>query len=135
MQPTILIIDDSEDDALITKMALLKTGRDIRTEVALSGESGLALIREQQLKPKLILLDLKMHGMNGIEFLRILRDDKDLSNIPVAIVTNSDLKSDEHACVTMGADRFLHKSLNLDQFKNDLACILESFLDAKTPHQ
>jgi CheY-like chemotaxis protein len=134
MQPTILIIDDSEDDARITKMVLLKSGRDIRTEVALSGVTGLARIREGQVKPKLILLDLKMHGMNGTEVLRRIRDDKELSRIPVVIVTNSDLKSDEHACVTMGADRFLHKSANLDQFTKDLECILECCLDTKTFH-
>lgn len=133
MQPTILIIDDNDDDAILTKLALEKTGRDFRTEVALSGEAGLALIRGESTQPKLILLDLKMPGMNGIEVLCKIREDKSLGNIPVVIVTHSNLVSDEQASVAAGANSFLHKAADLDQFKKDIECLLDRWLDTSAP--
>jgi len=134
MQPVILIIDDSEDDVLLTKLALSKTGRNFRTEVALSGEAGLALIRGGKTPPKLILLDLKMPRMDGIEVLRKIREDESLSSIPVVIVTHSDLVSDEQASDKAGADSFLRKATDLDQFKKDIERILDRWLGTNTPH-
>jgi len=135
MQPTILIIDDNEDDTLITKVALSKTGRDFRMEVALSGEAGLALVRREKTPPKLILLDLKMPRMDGIEVLRKIRDDESLSSIPVVMVTNSNLESDEQEAVKAGADIFLHKATDLDQFKKDIERILDCWIDTNPLHR
>jgi len=134
MQPTILIIDDNEDDVLLTKLILLKTGRDFKTEVALSGEAGLALIRGGKTPPKLILLDLKMPQMDGIEVLCKIREDENLSSIPVVIVTHSDLISDEQASANAGADSFLHKKTDLDQFKEDIERVLDRWLDTNALH-
>ncbi len=135
LQPTILIIDDNEDDVLLTKLVLAKTGRDFRLEVALSGDAGLALLRCRISKPKLILLDLKMPGMDGIEVLSKIRDDGNSRRIPVVIVTHSDLESDKQAAVKAGADSYVHKSTDLDQFKSDIDLVLEYWLDTNAPHQ
>jgi len=133
MQPTILIIDDNEDDVLLTKLILSKTGRDLRTEVALSGEAGLAVIRGGKTSLKLVLLDLKMPRMDGIEVLRKIREDESLSSIPVVIVTHSDLLSDEQASIKAGADSFLHKSTDLDQFKKDIEHLLDRWMGTNAP--
>lgn len=135
MQPTILIINDNEDDVLLTKEALSKTGRDFKTEVAMSGETGLALIREEKTLPKLILLDLKMPGMDGIEVLRKIRNDESLSSIPVVIVTNSDLESDKQTSVKAGADSFLHKATDFNHFKKDIERVLDRWLGTDAPQQ
>jgi CheY-like chemotaxis protein len=134
MQPTILIIDDNEDDVLLMKLVLSKNGRDLRTEFALSGEAGLALIRGGKMLPELILLDLKMPGMDGIEVLRKIREDMTLSHIPVVIVTHSDMESDQQASIKAGADSFLHKASDLDHFKEDIEHILNRWLGANVPH-
>ncbi len=134
MQPTILIIDDSENDVLLTKAALAKTGRSFRTEVASSGEAGLSLIRGGKTPPKLILLDLKMPGMDGIEVLRKIRGDETLSGIPVVIVTNSILESDEQAAFKAGANGFLHKATDLGQLKKNFESLLDRWLGMNTPH-
>ncbi len=135
MQPTILIIDDSEDDVLLTKSVLTRTGRDLMMEVVSCGEDGLALIREKKTPPKLILLDLKMPQMDGIEVLRKIRDDKILHGIRVVIVTNSSLESDQQAAFKAGADSFLQKATDLNQFKKDIECILDRWLGTNVPHQ
>jgi len=134
MQSTVVIIDDSEDDVLLTKFVLSKTGRDIRTEVALTGEAGISLLLERETSPKLILLDLKMPRMDGIEVLRKIRNDERLRTIPVVIVTNSKLESDEQAAVKAGADSFFHKSTDVGQFKKDIERILEYWLDTNRSH-
>ncbi len=67
MSRTVLIIDDNENDILITKRVLSKMGRDIKVEAALNGEAGLELLQGGHPLPTLILLDLKMPGMDGIE--------------------------------------------------------------------
>lgn len=125
MKKTILIIDDSEDDILLTKMVLAKTGRDIRPESALSGEAGLAMLRDGRPLPALILLDMKMTGMDGLDVLRTIRGDPDLSHIPVMMVTHSELESDRAASSAAGANGFFHKSIDMDEFRKDMERILE----------
>jgi CheY-like chemotaxis protein len=134
MQPTILIVDDSEDDVLLTKLVLARTGRDFRMEVVSSGEDGLALIRGEKTPPKLILLDLKMHGMDGIEVLRKIREDEVPRSIPVVIVTNSSLESDQQAAFKAGADSFLQKATDLNQFKKDIESVLDRWLGTNLPY-
>jgi CheY-like chemotaxis protein len=135
MEPKILIIDDSEDNVLLTEMALSKLGRKVRIESALSGEAGLAALRGGSMLPAAVLLDIKMPGMEGHDVLRAIRADEHLCRIPVVVVTNSDLESDEQAAVKEGADGFLHKATNLDQFKNDIENILDCWLNTKMPHR
>jgi CheY-like chemotaxis protein len=128
MNKTILIIDDSEDDILLTKMVLAKTGCDIRTESALSGEAGLAMLRDGRPLPVLIFLDIKMTGMDGLEVLRRIRADADVRHIPVMMVTHSELESDRAASSAAGANGFFHKSIDMDEFRKDMERILERYV-------
>jgi CheY-like chemotaxis protein len=128
MKKTIFIIDDNEDDILLTKMVLAKTGRDIAMESALSGEAGLAMLRDGRPLPALILLDMKMTGMDGLEVLRGIRGDRDLRHIPVLMMTHSELESDRAASLAAGANGFSHKAVDMDEFKRDMELILERWL-------
>jgi two-component system response regulator len=127
-EKTILIIDDSEDDILLTKRVLVKIGRTIKTDTALSGDAGLALLRRGAVLPSLILLDLKMPKLDGIEVLRKIRDDERLRSIPVVIITHSDLESDREASYKAGANSFLHKSVDIDRFQKDLEHVLNEWM-------
>jgi two-component system, response regulator len=133
MELTVLIIDDSDDEILMTKFILAKINQKIRTHAALSGEAGLALLHGLTTPPSLILLDLKMPKLDGIEVLRILRNDEHLRRIPVVIFTHSKLESDEQLAVKAGAYRFLHKSTDLDLYKKDLEGILAYWLETNMP--
>ena len=130
MKKTILIIDDSEDDILLTQMVLAKIGPKVRTESALSGEAGLAHLRDESRLPSLVLLDLKMPGMDGLDVLRTIRSDERLRRIPVIIVTHSDLESDREACHNLGASSFLRKSVDLDRFAEELRKELETWMSS-----
>ncbi len=128
MERTVLIIDDSEDDILLTQRVLAKIGQQIRTEAALNGEQGLALLREKTALPSLVLLDLKMPGMDGLDVLRVMRSDERLRRIPVIVVTHSDLESDREASSRAGANSFLNKSVDLDRFAFEIRSELEKWM-------
>ena len=128
MAHKILIIDDSEDDVLLTKMVLSKLGWSIRTEFALSGEEGLAFLRDGTELPALVLLDLKMPGMDGIDVLRAIRADDRLCPVPVVVVTHSDLESDKEASYKNGANGYLNKSVDLGQFTQNIRSELEKWV-------
>ncbi len=130
MQKRIFIIDDSDDDVVLTKTVLSKINPDIITEVAMSGDDGLAVLRSGKDLPSLILLDLKMPGMDGIEVLQNIRAENRLHNIPVIILTNSRLESDRQASFKAGANGFLQKASSIEQFKIDMAGVLKQWLDA-----
>ncbi len=125
MSQTVLIIDDNENDILITKRVLSKMGRDIKVKAALSGEAGLELLHSGNPLPTLILLDLKMPGMDGIEVLRRIRHDKSLKHIPISVITHSALESDVTASYESGANSVLHKALDIDRFGKEIARLLE----------
>lgn len=124
-QSKILIIDDSEDDILLTKSVLAKIRSTLNVEIARDGKEGLALIRFGTERPALILLDLKMPCMDGFDVLREIRKDAGLSSTPVIVISHSDLESDRADSFKYGANGFLNKSVNLDQFKKDVEAALE----------
>jgi two-component system response regulator len=128
METTILIIDDSEDDILLTKMVLTKIRGKIKVDAARDGEEGLAILRSGTEFPALILLDLKMPRMGGLDVLHAIRADVRLCRIPVIIVTHSDLESDKEASYESGANSFLNKSVDLDQFTKQIRNELEKWI-------
>ena len=119
----ILIVDDSPTDIELTTIAIKATGREICVHSAMDGESALAMLRLHSL-PALILLDLKMPGMGGIEVLREIRADDRLRGLPVVVVTSSSLESDRADAIAAGASYYLQKPWSLDQFSKDLEYLL-----------
>ncbi len=125
---TVLIIDDDQDDIELTERALLRKGRGITSATASRGEEALALLRSGVVLPSLILLDLKMPGMSGIDTLRQIRADERLKRIPVVIITNSTLESDRNEALAAGADGFLHKAFNMEEYGRDIQAQLDRCL-------
>jgi len=128
MKKSILIVDDNEDDIMFMKYALAKSGRQVQIMTALNGETALDLLLSGQNMPALILLDLKMPGIGGMETLREIRADARLNAIPVVIVTSSSLKADEDNARAVGADFYLQKALGLHQFTEDIKSVLGRWL-------
>ena len=129
-QHKILIIDDNYDEVLITEKVIsaMAFDFDIAIETAPSGEAGLSILKSEKELPSLNFLDLKMPGMGGINMLRQLRSDERLKYLQVVVLTNSSLEADRVEAMKAGADGFLHKAFDLDQFGKDLKSILESKL-------
>ena len=128
MNQTILIVDDNPDDIEITKIALAEVGRTEKLEAAMRGNLAMDRLRTGRDLPALILLDLKMPGMSGIDTLRQIRADERLKGIPVIVVTSSSLGSDEKEAYEAGANSYLQKAFDIDQFGNNLNYLLERYL-------
>ena len=128
MDPLIFIIDDRAEDVDLTEIALSMLGCKFRTESASTGEEALDLLRTAEHLPAVILLDLKMPGIGGLETLRRIRADERLKNIPVVIATCSTLLSDAREAREAGATGFVHKAIRLDEFSRDLSLHLKCWI-------
>jgi len=125
-----MIVDDSADELALIKRTLLKTGWIQKVRTAERGETALDLLGRYEVLPALVFLDLKMPGMGGIETVRRIRATEKTKHIPVIILTTSSLETDKQAAYEAGADFFLHKAINLDQFTADVTSLLKFWLTA-----
>ena len=124
----IFIFDDSPTDIELTTIALEATGREVTVRSATDGKSALGMLRNGLTLPALILLDLKMPGLSGIEVLREIRADDHLRELPVVVVTSSALESDRADAIAAGANDYVEKPLALSQFSKDLESVLNRWL-------
>lgn len=105
--PTILVIDDEKDLANLLKVTLDAEGFNVI--VAHDGEEGLRRAREKP--PDLIVLDIRMPGMDGFEVLEHLKDKDDTRAVPVVMFTTSLQESDRKKAYALGADGYVVKSM------------------------
>jgi two-component system, response regulator len=124
----ILIVDDSPIDIELTQLALEAIGSKASFHSAPDGKSALAMLRNGRVLPALILLDLKMPGMGGIEVLRAIRADDRFRETPVVVITSSALESDRAEAMAAGASAYIQKPLALHKFSKDLESILHRWL-------
>jgi CheY-like chemotaxis protein len=128
MANSIMIIDDNRDDIEITRIVLEELGRQEKVEIATDGYQAMKRLRETEVLPALILLDLKMPGMSGFDCLQEIRNDERLKTIPVIVVTSSTLESDRQKSIEAGANSFLYKTIDIDRFGIFLNAELQCFL-------
>jgi CheY-like chemotaxis protein len=89
-QKPILLVEDDQVDAMMITRAMQELNINNRLDIVINGEEALAYLRDRKLeKPGLIFLDLNMPRMNGLEFLRIIKQDALLQQIPVIVLTTS----------------------------------------------
>jgi CheY-like chemotaxis protein len=116
----ILLIEDDHVDQVEVRRVLDKKNILYRLKIARNGEEGLKLLRAQEPspvfadKPDVIILDWNMPKMNGFEFLTALRDDAELRDLSVFVLTTSDQREDKAAATALGAAGFITKPLKLD---------------------
>jgi DNA-binding response OmpR family regulator len=103
----ILIIDDEQDLVKLVKEILEL--EDFEVSGAYDGEEGLTKAAREI--PDLILLDIKMPGLNGFQVLERLKIDKSTSSIPVVMLTTSVLRQDRNKAFDLGAVDYVVKSL------------------------
>ncbi len=113
---TIFIVDDDPDDRQVILEAFLENNPHIDYVFIESGEELLASLNSDELNfPSLILLDLNMPGMLGLQTLREIRANKTFSQIPIVILTTSTLTADRKASYELGASCFLNKPSSYKQ--------------------
>ena len=109
----ILLVEDDELDVISVKRSLKNLGNDYELHTAYNGIEALELITgKTQLQPDVILLDLNMPKMNGIEFLRAIRNDENLKQLKVFVMTTSTDSTDREETDALGISGYIIKPLN-----------------------
>jgi CheY-like chemotaxis protein len=130
----ILIIDDDLVDAMTIKRAFKDIDVTNRIDLVGNGEEALEFLRnEANEKPALIFLDLNMPKMNGIEFLRILRQDDQLNMIPVIILTTSKDEHDKVDSFKLGIAGYIVKPVDYMQFVEVIKTIKDYWTFSELP--
>jgi CheY-like chemotaxis protein len=125
-----LIVEDDENDFTLFRVACLRAfGREPFIHREADGAGAAEFLRASCQKPQLIVSDLKMPGMNGLELLSWVRQQLDSSQIPFVILSNSEADSDVEQAQKLGADQYRVKPLDLDRFA-ELVKELASLLNA-----
>lgn len=108
-QKTVLYIEDNPHNRRLVRRTLERRGYDIIE--AEDGESGLAMV--QELKPPLILLDIGLPKMDGMEVVGRIKADAELRDIPVIAITASAMQGDRERFLAAGCDDYLSKPLQV----------------------
>jgi len=111
---SILLVEDDELDVISVERSLKKLDDSYELHTAYNGKEALSMLKSGHLFPDLILLDLNMPKMNGIEFLKAIRQDEQLKNIKVFIMTTSGEMSDRSMANQLGISGYIIKPLNFN---------------------
>jgi CheY-like chemotaxis protein len=117
----ILIVEDNDKNRKLMRDVLAFKG--YRLAEAETGEEGVRLAREQH--PDLILMDIQLPGIDGIQALRQLRADADTQAIPIMAVTASAMTHDRQKIMAAGFDAYQTKPLNVKAFMDAVRELLD----------
>jgi CheY-like chemotaxis protein len=114
---SILLVEDDKVDAMTVKRAFKEIHVLNPVEWLENGEEALNFLKNSQNKrPGIILLDLNMPKMNGIEFLKIVKQDENLKKIPVVVLTTSKEEQDRIDSFNLGIAGYMIKPVDYLQF-------------------
>lgn len=123
-QVTLFVIDDDELDVMALKRALRKQQLTPPLAEAFDGQQALDMLADDEVEsPFVILLDLNMPRMSGLEFLERLRQHPQYSNTCVFVMTTSDAEADVEQAQKFGVGGYFQKSVIGDDFSPVLAAV------------
>jgi len=125
----VLLVEDNPQDELLTLRALRKAGLSKPVEVVRDGQQALDFLfgqgefaeRADEPLPLVILLDLKLPRLSGVEVLQQLRANERTRLLPVVILTSSDDSQDRLRCYQVGANSFVRKPVDCAEFAETIA--------------
>ena len=115
----ILLVEDDEVDIMNVQRAFKKNNISNPLIITHNGIEALELLRSQEVdavKPKIVLLDLNMPRMGGIEFLKEIRNDPELSSLSVFVMTTSNEDGDKIDAFNLNVAGYILKPLSMDRF-------------------
>lgn len=127
--PRILVVDDEDDILALLQYNLGQAG--FETSVARDGFEALEKARAEE--PDLIILDVMMPGMNGLEACRRIRQDAHLRNIPILMLTARTEEEDQVRGLDVGADIYLGKPVSVPVLVSQTKALLRSVLRNESP--
>ncbi len=119
---TIIIIEDDPGHSKLIEKNLRRGGLDNPIKTFENGQQALEFLRQGHFaeatnqSAMLLLLDINMPVMNGVEFLRILKQDTKLREIPVIMLTSTDDQREINECYSLGCNLYVPKPVEFDRF-------------------
>ena len=120
----ILLVEDNQDDVELARLALQETGISNPVVVASDGVEALDYLfatgnhagRDPSLMPRVVLLDINLPKVNGLQVLERLREHADTEFLPVVMLTSSDEQRDVLMSYRSGANSYVRKPMDFSQF-------------------
>lgn len=129
----ILLVEDNQNDELLTKMALNRSAPSVVIDVAKNGFEVIDYFfgenSDHHPLPNLIILDLNLPKINGIEVLKRLRTESKTLSIPIVVLTSSKEEQDIRLSSKYGANSFIRKPVDFVEFKKIADLIGQYWLD------
>jgi CheY-like chemotaxis protein len=133
-QKPILLVEDDSVDAMTVKRALKDVGANKTIAHTTNGEDALNYLRdESNKKPCLIFLDLNMPKMDGIEFLKIIKNEGSLRSIPVIVLTTSKNAHDIIESFQLSVAGYMVKPVDYNQFVQTMGAIKDYWSLSRMP--
>ena len=117
----ILLVEDNEGDIILTTEAFKDMQLENRISIVKDGEEALLFLRRQGKYsnvslPQLILMDIHLPGINGKDLLEIIKQDEELKEIPVVMLTSSDKDADISDCYDKQVNWYITKPIDYDKY-------------------
>jgi chemotaxis family two-component system response regulator Rcp1 len=137
MQIDILLVEDNKGDVQLLRAVLLETNSNVRLHVVGDGVEAMAFLKYQghylnSPRPDLILLDLLMPNMDGLEFLAQVKSDSRFKTIPIIVLAASRAESDISQSYQLMASCYLAKPKELEEFERLVKCLNDFWLTRVT---
>ncbi len=116
MKNKVVIVDDNANNLLLEKDLMEIAGFEVYE--AINATDGIALVRKEM--PDVIIMDVRLPDMSGLEAVNILRKDKNIIKIPVVFVTASVLEAEKQALITIPNSGFISKPIDTRTFAKDI---------------
>ena len=116
----VLLVDDDAVDVMTVKRAFRQMGVISQLVVKGDGEEALEYLKSTPVLPRVILLDLNMPRMNGLEFLQEIKSDEAFSALPVIVLSTSGENNDVSACFRNSVVAYIVKQHSQDEFVREL---------------
>ncbi|MEX2586596.1 MAG: response regulator [Actinomycetota bacterium] len=117
----ILLVEDDPGDVLLIREALAESCAPIHIEVASNGEEAIEFLAQEGAfggaeRPDLVLLDLNLPRLGGLDVLKRIKHDDDLRSIPVVVLTTSRTQGDVQSSYELHANAYVSKPVEVEQF-------------------
>ncbi|HEX2748434.1 MAG TPA: response regulator [Verrucomicrobiales bacterium] len=130
-KPTVLLVEDDDGHAFLLKSSLRKAGFQNNVRRFSDGQEILDFLNKITIGSDplsiVILLDIRMPRLDGVEVLKQIREDQRFTDMPVIMVTTTDDPGEMHRCMQLGCDAFLVKPMDWKQFTTRLSALAGFF--------
>lgn len=132
----ILLIEDNPVDSTLFLKALRKYSSINKIEIAEKGNEALKMLFQLNISPKIIILDLGLPDMNGLEVLKKIKERKITKNIPIIVFSGSDMEQNKALAENYGILKYFIKPVNYNQYIDcvkNITHLWESFVNKNNP--